>query len=119
VKLYSIYNSSDLIVNGDFSSSISNQMGSYPGWSCAKPEIGLCTLYNDQWSSFNYTNTSKCIEMESDSNQNYSQTIKISASLKYSLLNQAQQSIKLTVNSSTQADAIRSSLVTPPRKYFS
>jgi len=85
VKLTSIYNNTNLIVNGNFQqpSLAANQFtysnGGIPGWTAAKAEVGDCRLYNNLWAS------TQCLELDSDNNQRYTQVITISQLL-YSTL---------------------------------
>ena len=81
VKLASVYNKTNLIFNGDFSN---NALGSkqwdyfdsgIPGWSAKKAEVGYCqSVYNPKWTCAQQF----CIELDSDSNQRYIQTVTIS-----------------------------------------
>lgn len=87
VKLTSPYNSSNLIVNGDFQPTAGLALGQYAyinggiqGWAAAKAELGDCRLYNSHWGA------TFCIELDSDSNQRYTQVITISQQLYSSLV---------------------------------
>ncbi len=80
VKLTSVYNSTNLIFNGDFSNNaLGAQPWNYfnsgiPGWSAKTAEVGRCAyVYNPKW-----PNSQFCIELDSDSNQRYIQTVTIS-----------------------------------------
>ena len=80
VKLTSRYNSTNLIVNGDFStpcvgSGWNLYKGGIAGWSAVLAEVGDGGNYNCQW------RTGQVIELDSDSNQRYTQVVKISDSL--------------------------------------
>jgi hypothetical protein len=92
VKLTSAYNSTNLIVNGDFNTPYVGTGWTYVnggilGWSAAKAEIGGGNNYNPNWPA------GQCIELDSDSNQRYTQVISISQSLYSSLVFQIQQYI--------------------------
>ena len=81
VRLASIYNSNNLISNGNFGS-ISAAPGYWnyynngiTGWWAVKAEVGHCrTVYNDNWPA----TAGNCIELDTDSNQRYIQIITIS-----------------------------------------
>jgi hypothetical protein len=80
VRLTSAYNCTNLIVNGDFSSPCVGSGWNYynggiAGWSAAKAEVGGGNNYNSKWAS------GQVIELDSDSNQRYTQLINISQSL--------------------------------------
>jgi hypothetical protein len=92
VKLTSVYSSNNLIVNGDFAtpyvgSSFIYKDNGITGWSAVRAEVGYGTLYNANWNG-------PVIELDSDSNQRYTQVITISQNLYSQLLIQVQQSIK-------------------------
>lgn len=78
VKLTSRFNSKNLIVNGDFNepcvgSGWSYYKGGIPGWSAVLAEVGDGrNNYNCNWRS------GQVIELDSDSNQRYTQVVKIS-----------------------------------------
>ena len=82
VKLYASWNSTNLIVNGNFETPElggANKWnyfnGGIFGWEAMKAEVGHCqTVYNGYWSAAN----DQCIELDSDSNQRYTQRINIS-----------------------------------------
>ncbi len=99
VRLFSAYNSNNLIVNGDFSSpavgsGFSIIPGGITGWSAARAEVGYSGRYNTNWPA------GQVIELDSDSNQRYTQTITISELQYGQLLLQVQQSVgNLQVNS--------------------
>lgn len=90
VKLSSALNSSNLIVNGGFESPYVGGSGQWNyfnggiyGWTAVKAEVGHCnSVYNGNWNVAN----SQCIELDSDSNQRYTQKIIISQSLFTALL---------------------------------
>lgn len=90
VKLTSALNSSNLIVNGGFESPYVGGSGQWNyfnggiyGWTAVKAEVGHCkSVYNGNWNAAN----SQCIELDSDSNQRYSQKLIISQSLFTALL---------------------------------
>lgn len=79
-----------MIVNGGFESPYVggvNQWsyfnGGIYGWTAVKAEVGHCrSVYNGNWAS----NSNQCIELDSDSNQRYSQKIIISQALFTALL---------------------------------
>ena len=90
VKLVSADNSTNLVVNGDFSnpnvgSGFQYYAGGIYGWSAAKAEVGASFRYNLNWPA------GQVIELDSDSNQRYTQVIKISELLYGQLLLQVQQ----------------------------
>ncbi len=92
VKLVSAYNTTNLIVNGDFStpnvgSGFQYYAGGIYGWSAAKAEVGASFRYNLNWPA------GQVIELDSDSNQRYTQVITISQLLYGQLLLQVQQNI--------------------------
>jgi hypothetical protein len=78
VQLNSAYNHTNLIANGQFlQTPISTYTyqyinGGVPGWAAYKAEVGDCRLYNSHWT------IGECIELDSDSNQRYTQTITVS-----------------------------------------
>lgn len=77
VKLFSAYNSSNLVVNGDFSnpnvgSEFQYYIGGIPGWYAAKAEVGASFRYNPNWPA------GQVAELDSDGNQRYTQVITIS-----------------------------------------
>jgi hypothetical protein len=79
VKLTSVYNTSNLLVNGDFQANVGISAGQFTyingginGWVASRAEVGDCRLYNGAWGA------SQCIELDSDSNQRYTQVITIS-----------------------------------------
>jgi hypothetical protein len=86
IKLTSAFNSTNLIVNGAFSQPALSAgqytyiNGAIPGWSGAKVEIGDCRNYNSEWTA------GQCLELDSDSNQRYTQVISIPQPLYSSLL---------------------------------
>jgi hypothetical protein len=90
VKLTSAYNTTNIIVNGDFSSpSVGTGWnyinGGILGWTAVKAEVGYGNVYNPSW------NTGSVIELDSDSNQRYTQVITISQALYSQLVLQIQQ----------------------------
>jgi len=92
VKLISAYNGTNLIVNGDFSNpnvgtGFTYSSGGIYGWSAAKAEVGASFRYNPNWPA------GQVIELDSDSNQRYTQVIKISELLYGQLLLQVQKII--------------------------
>lgn len=101
VKLFSVYNSSNLIVNGDFSnpnvgSGFQYYAGGIFGWHAAKAEVGASSRYNPNWPA------GQVAELDSDSNQRYTQVITISELLYGQLLLQVQQILgNNQVNSAT------------------
>lgn len=124
VKLYSACNSTNLIVNGDFSSPFVGTgwqyiAGGIPGWKAFKAEIGGGNNYNNNWPA------GQCIELDSDSNQRYTQVITIHQQLFNSLYishlqyignNQATQTANLAINNAVstinhQVAAINSAIV--------
>lgn len=90
VKLTSSYNASNLIINGNFETPYVGGSGHWNyfnggvyGWSAVKAELGHCSsVYNGYWSA----NTNQCAELDSDSNQRYTQNIIISQMLFTNLL---------------------------------
>ncbi len=91
VKLTSAYNSLNLIVNGDFSIPAVGNAWNYfnngiNGWSAVRAEVGAGTIYNPSWSG-------PVLELDSDSNQRYTQVITISQSYYSQLLLQVKKSI--------------------------
>ena len=90
VKLTSAYNASNLIINGGFETPYVGGAGSWNyfnggvyGWSAVKAELGHAnSVYNSAWSLA----TGQCAELDSDSNQRYTQKIIISQMLFTSLL---------------------------------
>jgi hypothetical protein len=92
VKLTSAYNSTNLIVNGDFNTPSvgtgwSYYNGGIQGWSAARAEVGGGNNYNAHWCS------GQVIELDSDSNQRYTQVITVSQLLYSSLIIQVKQII--------------------------
>jgi hypothetical protein len=55
VQLYSIYNNTNLIINGQFTQTSINAYtysyinGGVPAWSAYKAEVGDCRIYNSHW----------------------------------------------------------------------
>jgi hypothetical protein len=97
VKLTSAYNSTNLIINGDFSTPNVGTGWNYfnsgiYGWAAAKAEVGGGNNYNPNWPA------GQAIELDSDSNQRYTQIITISQFL-YSQL--YLQILQITGNSQT------------------
>ncbi len=97
VKLTSVYNTSNLLVNGDFQANVGISAGQFTyingginGWVASRAEVGDCRLYNGAWGA------SQCIELDSDSNQRYTQVITISEAYYAQCLNY----ISLTVGNS-------------------
>ena len=90
VKLTSVYNSSNLIINGGFetpyvggANSWNYFNGGVYGWSAVKAELGHAnSVYNSYWP----LTTGQCAELDSDSNQRYTQKIIISQMLFTNLL---------------------------------
>lgn len=82
VKLSSSYNASNLIVNGGFETPYVGGSGSWNyfnggiyGWTAVKAEVGQCgSVYNANWQAA----SGQCVELDSDSNQRYTQKIIIS-----------------------------------------
>jgi hypothetical protein len=78
VVLYSKYNNTNLIVNGKFLQTpiqvytYNYVNGGLPGWTAFKAEVGDCRIYNSLWA------VGLCIELDSDSNQRYTQVVTIS-----------------------------------------
>ena len=94
VKLSSAYNGTNLITNGDFStpnvgSGWNYFNGGILGWSAVKAEVGKGTIYNSQWPA-------QVIELDSDSNQRYTQVVSISQALYSQLILQVQENVKGT-----------------------
>jgi hypothetical protein len=89
VVLSSKYNATNLIVNGLFSQTPLIGMtfklidGGVPGWKALKAEVGDCRLYNSNWC------LAKCLELDSDFNQRYTQVLNISSSNYAALVAQA------------------------------
>jgi hypothetical protein len=88
--LFSVYNSNNLVVNGDFSnpnvgSGFQYFTGGIPGWYAAKAEVGASFRYNPNWPA------GQVAELDSDSNQRYTQVITISQQIYSQLLLQVQQ----------------------------
>jgi len=81
VQLTSAYNSTNLILNGNFANPNLGGAGHWNyfnggilGWTAVKAEVGDCkSIYNSNWPA-----NQQCIELDSDSNQRYTQTITIS-----------------------------------------
>nr|BAK01612.1 predicted protein [Hordeum vulgare subsp. vulgare] len=92
VKLTSVYNATNLIVNGAFSSpSVGSGWNYYNGgilgWSAVRAEVGVGSTYNPAWGN------NPVLELDSDSNQRYTQVITISQALYAQLVLQVQQAI--------------------------
>ena len=90
VKLVSAFNSTNLIVNGDFSipnvgSGFQYYAGGIYGWSAFRAEVGASFRYNLNWPA------GQVIELDSDSNQRYTQVITISQLLYGQLLLQVKK----------------------------
>ena len=91
VKVFSIYNSTNLVVNGDFAlpnvgsgwQYLAN--GLIPGWSAVTGEIGHTSNYNPSWGA------GQVLELDSTENQRYTQVITIAQSLYDVLLFQVKQ----------------------------
>ncbi len=88
VKLFSAYNNTNLISNGAFSQpALADNTWTYinngiPSWWAAKAEIGDANhVYNPAWPA----SSGQCVELDSDSNQRYVQTITITQSVFTSL----------------------------------
>jgi len=108
VKLTSVYNTTNLIIGGDFEVNLGLSAGQFtyinggiPRWSAYRAEVGDCRLYNPHWGA------SQCIELDSDSNQRYTYVLTISESYYSSCLNyislvlgnsQVTNSINLAIN---------------------
>ncbi|CAM5999473.1 unnamed protein product [Sphagnum balticum] len=79
VTLSSQYNPTNLIVNGLFTNPAlaAHQFeyvnGGINGWAAYKAEVGDCSLYTPYWPA----SGAQCIELDSDSNQRYTQVITI------------------------------------------
>jgi len=78
-----------LIINGNFGTPVlpANSFNYYDGgvgtgWWAAKAELGDCRLYNPNWPA----SSGQCIDLDSDSNQRYMQTITITQSAFTSLI---------------------------------
>jgi hypothetical protein len=89
VQLTSAYNSTNLVADGNFvgsglgSTNWNYYSGGFQGWSAKLAEVGHCyNTYNPNWPN----NGQLCIELDTDSNQRYLQTITISQQLFSSLL---------------------------------
>jgi len=92
VKLTSAFNTTNLVVNGDFSSPAVGQGWNYfnggiLGWQAVRAELGFGKLYNSAWNG-------PVLALDSDSNQRYTQVISISNGLYSQLLFQAQKIVK-------------------------
>ena len=80
VSLSSVFDSSNLIKNGDFEHPSVNPHsfqyidGGIPHWEALRAEVGDCRIYNDEWNSFGHN---QCIELDSDGNQRYTQVVKV------------------------------------------
>lgn len=121
VKLSSVYNASNLLVNGDFQANVGISAGQFTyingginGWIASRAEVGDCRLYNGAWGA------SQCIELDSDSNQRYTQVITISEAyyaqcLNYISLNvgnsQITNSLNLAINNANNLVASQVSQV--------
>jgi hypothetical protein len=88
VRLISAFNSTNLISNGDFSNVgpvIPGQMifdNGIPSWFAQRAEVANCRqFFNNLWP----VSSGNCIEIDSNSNQRYMQTITISHQLLNSL----------------------------------
>jgi len=82
VVLSSQYNNwQNIIVNGGFNSpsvgsGYSFFNGGIPNWSAAKAEVGVChSIYNSNWPA----SSGQCIELDSDNNQRYTQTLNVNS----------------------------------------
>jgi len=80
-----------LVINGDFSSPFVNEVGyingGILGWQAVRAEVGVGRLYNSAWNG-------PVLELDSDSNQRYTQVILISQALYSGLLFQVQKIVK-------------------------
>ena len=82
VKLTSAFCSSNLIVNGGFEDPALAPHkwkllhGGFKGWKVRVGEVGDCRIYNHAWNS---RGDNQCIELDSNGNQVYSQTVHVSA----------------------------------------
>ena len=99
VRLISVYNSTNLISNGDFTNVgpvIPGQMifdNGIPSWFAQRAEVANCRqFFNNLWP----VSSGNCIELDSNSNQRYIQTITISQQLFTSLLVFIQTQIGVT-----------------------
>ena len=109
VRLISAFNSTNLITNGDFSNVgpvIPGQMifnNGIPGWFAKRAEVANCRqFFNNLWP----VSSGSCIELDSNSNQRYMQTITISQQLFTSLLVFVQTRIGVTTAENNLATAI-------------
>ena len=82
VELSSSYNNwQNLILNGGFENPSTGSgwsffNGGIPNWSALKAEVGHCkNVYNSNWPA----SSGQCIELDSDSNQRYTQTINVNS----------------------------------------
>jgi hypothetical protein len=86
VQLYSVYNSTNLVKNGNFANPAlgPNQWGYYQGginsWYASNAEVGDCRVYNNAWAY------SQCIELDSNVNNRYTQVISVDQATYASLL---------------------------------
>lgn len=80
VRLTSPYTNYNLVLNGEFENPDTGNgwsffVGGIPHWKAVKAEVGHChDVYNSNWPM----SSEQCIELDSDSNQRYTQTITIS-----------------------------------------
>ena len=71
----------DIIVNGEFDDpkaeeyKFVNADKKFKGWNVVKAEIGDCRIYNTAWNKFGHN---QCMELDSSSNQLYTQVIYLS-----------------------------------------
>ena len=82
VVLSSSYNNwQNIVLNGGFESPSTGSgwsffNGGIPNWQAQKAEVGHCNIvYNNNWPA----SSGQCIELDSDSNQRYTQTINVNS----------------------------------------
>jgi hypothetical protein len=86
-----------LIINGNFNTpvlpanSFNYYDGGVTGWWAAKAELGDCRLFNPNWPA----SSGQCIDLDSDSNQRYMQTITITQSAFTSLIVASQSQARM------------------------
>jgi hypothetical protein len=77
VKLYSGSDSTNVLVNGDFSQPAlpvgtwKYISGGIPGWTASTAEVGTRTIYNSAWSA------GQAIELDTTGNTRYTQTFTV------------------------------------------
>jgi hypothetical protein len=107
VRVFSIYNSTNLVVNGDFS--LPNvgsgwqyfANGQIPGWSAVTGEVGYYTHYNPSWTS------GQVLELDSTSNQRYT----LSTTFFYSKLSKSSETLKLLLQPTSLSKTVKLPLI--------